>query len=57
MNRVKRHHFVCVTGLIINNHKFSLYFIIFNFIFHDPPHGVHIVISGERERSTKDKTQ
>ena len=49
MNRLKRHHYVWVTGVIIN----SLYFII----SHDPPHGVNIVIRGERERNTKDKTQ
>ena len=55
MNRVKRHHYVCVTGLIINS--LSTLLLFFNFIFHDLPHGVHIVISGERERSTKDKTQ
>ena len=55
MNRVKLHHYVCVTGLIINS--LSTLLLFFNFIFHDLPHGVHIVISGERERSTKDKTQ
>ena len=55
MNRVKRHHYVCVTDLIMNSLSTLLFF--FNFIFHDPPHGVHIVISGERERYTKDKTQ
>ena len=55
MNRVKRHHYVCVTGLIINS--LSTLLLFFNFIFHDLPHGVHILISGERERSTKDKTQ
>ena len=55
MNRVKRHHYVCVTGLIINS--LSTLLLFFNFIFHDLPHGVHIVISGERESSTKDKTQ
>ena len=34
-------------------HKFSLYFIFFL----NPPHGVHIVISGERETKIYSKDE